>query len=169
MYHHFVNLPPRTPPCNETPSSIPAAQSGGHSDSDDDDDEEDEEAASSGDGDGGSGEGAVGSVSTPAGTAVDGRVVRRRRPGVIIEEYRTTGGEEEDNDDDNGEENLDGSGATKKRLPSAAGEGNGGGRGNDSKGFDPETLRVYELRKLKYYFAVLECSSVAAAEAIYRL
>lgn len=36
-------------------------------------------------------------------------------------------------------------------------------------GFDPEKLRVYELRKLKYYFAVLECSSPAAAETIYRL
>lgn len=41
----------------------------------------------------------------------------------------------------------------------------GGGSGS---GFDAEKLRAYELRKLKYYFAVLEFSSVAAAEAVYK-
>lgn len=39
---------------------------------------------------------------------------------------------------------------------------------NAAAGFDPEKLRVYELRKLKYYFAVLECDSAEAAETIYR-
>ena len=40
----------------------------------------------------------LGGVSTAAGVAVDGKVVRRRRPGVIIEEYRanSSSGEEEE-------------------------------------------------------------------------
>ena len=35
-------------------------------------------------------------------------------------------------------------------------------------GVDQVALRQYELSKLKYYFAVVECSSVAAAETLYR-
>lgn len=38
-------------------------------------------------------------VSTSAGVAVDGRVVRRRRPGVIIEEYRGATMSSEDEED----------------------------------------------------------------------
>ena len=43
-----------------------------------------------------------------------------------------------------------------------------GGRRGGGDSFDPEKLRAYELRKLKYYFAVLEFSSAAAAETVYR-
>ena len=35
-------------------------------------------------------------------------------------------------------------------------------------GVDQVALRQYELSKLKYYFAVVECSSIAAAETLYR-
>ncbi|CAM9123180.1 unnamed protein product [Scytosiphon promiscuus] len=163
--------------------SIPAGKSGGYGADESDDDSTSESAegkvtaAEVGEG-----------VSTAAGTAVDGKVVHRRRPGIIIEEYRTT--EEEDADGGDRHEGPGASSSFSKNGTSAAAapgeeeeedddddeeeEGAGGGGGqqgngtNNSKGFDPETLRVYELRKLKYYFAVLECSSIAAAEAIYR-
>ena len=35
-------------------------------------------------------------------------------------------------------------------------------------GVDQVALRQYELSKLKYYFAVVECSSIAAAETLYK-
>jgi SepF-like predicted cell division protein (DUF552 family) len=41
---------------------------------------------------------------------------------------------------------------------------------NSSKSadFEPEALRLYELQKLKYYFAVVECSTKAAAANVYK-
>ncbi|CAM9336850.1 unnamed protein product, partial [Chrysoparadoxa australica] len=41
------------------------------------------------------------------------------------------------------------------------------GAGNENEGFDKEGLRAYERQKLKYYFAVVECDSVATASSIY--
>lgn len=108
---------------------------------------------------------AIPGVSTSAGTAVDGRVVKRRRPGVIIEDYRVSGTADGSSDDEEGgKEGCD----DERALEQKGEETKGSGAGQNSQGFDPEKLRVYELRKLKYYFAVLECSSTAAAEAIYR-
>ena len=40
-------------------------------------------------------------------------------------------------------------------------------RKNQSAGFDPLALRKYELSKLKYYFAIVDCSSIKAAETLY--
>jgi hypothetical protein len=38
----------------------------------------------------------------------------------------------------------------------------------DEDGLDQSKLRQYELDKLKYYFAVVECDSVATANALYQ-
>ena len=128
-------------------------------------------------------------VSTRVGTAVDGRIVHRRRPGIIIEEYRDgdgdgsggggdgdsssskakkagKGGGGKDGDDDGMEE--EGEEEEEEEEEEGGGENGEEGAEVNSAGFNPEKLRVYELRKLKYYFAVLECSSTTAAEAIYR-
>jgi hypothetical protein len=37
---------------------------------------------------------------------------------------------------------------------------------NDGDEFDPERLRAYELNKLKYYYAVVECSTTAVATTL---
>jgi len=41
------------------------------------------------------------------------------------------------------------------------------GEGDDDDEVDQEKLRTYEMQKLKYYFAVAECDSVATAAALY--
>eukprot|EP01107_Rhizomastix_libera_P014474 TRINITY_DN467_c1_g1_i2.p1 TRINITY_DN467_c1_g1~~TRINITY_DN467_c1_g1_i2.p1 ORF type:complete len:531 (-),score=198.28 TRINITY_DN467_c1_g1_i2:847-2241(-) len=38
---------------------------------------------------------------------------------------------------------------------------------DETKGLNMEALRKYELQTLKYYFAIIECDSVATAKAIY--
>lgn len=73
----------------------------------------------------------------------------------------------DNDDDDEDEEEEDGDYLGEVEL-NAEGRGAGQNAAAAVGGFDPEKLRVYELRKLKYFFAVVECSSVAAAEVIYR-
>lgn len=57
------------------------------------------------------------------------------------------------------------------RHPSAPrGEGSSGGASSGSgaaPSFDPERLRAWELNKLKYFFALVECEAGAAAAALY--
>ena len=38
---------------------------------------------------------------------------------------------------------------------------------DENDDFDPEALRKYQLERLKYYFAVVEFDSVAAADRVY--
>lgn len=39
---------------------------------------------------------------------------------------------------------------------------------NDDDGFDLKKLRTYEMNKLKYYFAVIECNSINTASKLYK-
>ncbi|CAN0362296.1 unnamed protein product [Discosporangium mesarthrocarpum] len=123
-------------------------------DDDDDDDNGDDDDGDDGDEDDGDDNGDEQEAVATVGDAKDGTVTKRHHPGVIIESLSPStwdrgGGGPGDN---------------------VEGDRHGGHvRGRDGDGsFDPESLRGYELRKLKYYFGVLECSSVAVAEAVYR-
>ena len=55
------------------------------------------------------------------------------------------------------------------RHPSAPrGEGGGAASGSSATpSFDPERLRAWELNKLKYFFALVECDAGVAAAALY--
>lgn len=43
----------------------------------------------------------------------------------------------------------------------------GGGNGSEEEMFNVEKLRKYQLERLKYFYAVAECDSVATAKQLY--
>jgi hypothetical protein len=51
----------------------------------------------------------------------------------------------------------------KRRLKKTNQDADGDG------GFNAETLREYELQKLKYYYAVAECDSLSTSTALYNV
>ncbi|KAJ2489559.1 pre-rRNA-processing protein esf1 [Coemansia sp. RSA 2050] len=59
-----------------------------------------------------------------------------------------------DSDDESDEEGDEGEDLVKEQL-------------DDNEEFDQVALRKYEMEKMRYYFAVIECDSIATAQAIY--
>ena len=113
----------------------------------DDDDKEEEE--------GGEEEDGVGVIGTLKGGR-DGGV--RTKVGLVF------GGSDDEDDDDDDEEEEDLEGLPR---PTVGSRRRGAGGFGDGKDYDEDALRAYELQRAKYYFGVVECDSVATAEALY--
>eukprot|EP01116_Phalansterium_solitarium_P019036 TRINITY_DN5207_c0_g1_i1.p1 TRINITY_DN5207_c0_g1~~TRINITY_DN5207_c0_g1_i1.p1 ORF type:complete len:854 (-),score=402.61 TRINITY_DN5207_c0_g1_i1:116-2677(-) len=78
---------------------------------------------------------------------------------------------DEDNDDDRGKGGKGGKhgkGGKAGKLGKGGKNKTSGEQASEDAGYDAEKLRQYELDKLKYYYGVLECDSVATASALYK-
>ena len=82
----------------------------------------------------------------------------QKKENVSKKEKKADKGEEEENEDNEDEENAEEENEEEEDNIEID---------SSNEGFDPVELRKYELKKLKYYYAVVYCDSVETASSLY--